>query len=390
CEPLRSREVVLESEGLDAAEIARIQAGDKTAFKVLDLRQLPIDAEGGRLLMPGVGRRFRADYLLTVADFRANADHGIGYKAVNIGQNPVRVGRMHYQDRFTYDPAVSRDQFELSADENGFVITNLNPRNGTTVTYVPKTDRAEAKIGTIERSPVKDSGVAEYKLHGEDANLVVPETGLFGVFDGAGGGGGDPAMAAHTAARHIKESVKQIDSVSTMADALDAASEKVAQATSGVTTAALGKIVEKDGAKTLIWTSSGDSRIYVVSGDNQNLKQINYEDRDLGFMHRIHEFLGSDEHGNAKKLPRKSKYMGELQLHDGEKIIFCSDGVTGDVTAQAMKQFDLPPDKFKVDEMTDEEMLEIIREGGSADEIAKRLVARAKKHDDRTAVVVEV
>jgi serine/threonine protein phosphatase PrpC len=66
---------------------------------------------------------------------------------------------------------------------------------------------------------------------------------------------------------------------------------------------------------------------------------------------------------------------GQENLKSGDRIVFCTDGVTGD-----------NPDE----EMSSEEIARLVTEASGPEEAAQRLVRDARKIDDRTAIVVSV
>lgn len=199
----------------------------------------------------------------------------------------------------------------------------------------------------------------------QDAYLAMIPEGVFGVFDGVGGAGGGQRASQGAmesvygnvlAGRYVSES-----SVG-LADLLNEASRAVQGR--GYTTGTLAQIVKDGPDKKLLWASVGDSRCYVVHPDGQ----ADLLTADEGFENKITNALGYDKDEVCRQ-------TGEYPLSPGDKIVLCSDGVTGD----------------KGDElMEDWEMGQKVKNVGDVRFAAQALVSTARKMDDRTAVVVEV
>lgn len=216
------------------------------------------------------------------------------------------------------------------------------------------------------------SGRGELEMNGEareseDSMVVNKERGLFGVFDGAGGiKGGRLAsqIAKRAAAGFLISGAKRAEDLALTLDQVSYEIEKTDEA--GVTTGVLTQVVEREGRKVLYYASVGDSRIYVVGTEVRQLT------RDEGFENKITNALGKLE---GKSSWGRTKQYGEYELKEGERVVLCSDGITGD---------------FEKDRMSDRELGEIVREAETTEQAATRLAERAKKIDDRTAVVFEV
>ena len=68
----------------------------------------------------------------------------------------------------------------------------------------------------------------------------------------------------------------------------------------------------------------------------------------------------------------RTKQYGEVELHQGDRVVLCSDGITGD---------------YGSDLMSDRELGFIMSRSTDALEASKNLIASARKNDDRTAIV---
>lgn len=199
----------------------------------------------------------------------------------------------------------------------------------------------------------------------EDKLFVDRRKNIFAVFDGMGGdfGGGE---ASKTAALAMGEILDYMDPKTSedLGQVLTRVAHRVDRnRKAGATTGVVGRIVKtKSGKKKLIYANVGDSRIYLVNGDKAT--QIT---QDEGLGHNIWNALGLDYF--------EVKQKGEIELKDGDRLVFCTDGVTGDT---------------EYDCMTDEEIAEIVSRAKKSKKAARSLIRQAKKIDDRTAIVVEV
>lgn len=199
----------------------------------------------------------------------------------------------------------------------------------------------------------------------EDAAYYDPENALFGVFDGAGGEAG-ASRASGLASGVMAEAVREQspNTMNDLASILSKANDTIKYDTeAGYSTAVVGKIVEDSGGKKLLWASMGDSRIYLIRESGPAIQITT----DEGEGSTITNALGAPN-GRVNE-------FGEVPLHDGDRIMFCSDGITGDV---------------EKDFIPNDELANIVRSANTADDAAIALINRATKIDDRTAVVVQV
>lgn len=195
----------------------------------------------------------------------------------------------------------------------------------------------------------------------QDAHFENREQQLFGVFDGVGGekGGRDASLTASGAIREVS-SQYNLQTPEDLASALNYASRKISQLESGKSTGVLSRVVERDGRPTLIYATAGDSRLYIVNKQGQaKLLTI-----DEGVGNRITNFLGNSGDTVSQ--------FGEIPLHEGDKVVLCSDGITGD---------------FAPDLMSEAKLGNIVHRSRNASEAAKNLIIEASKKDDRTAIV---
>ena len=230
--------------------------------------------------------------------------------------------------------------------------------------------RDQVKAGAVAKNP----GERLPEIYIEDSHLCMPEQGLFGVFDGAGGVrnfDGGARRASQTAMQKVEELANKFPLVSegNLAWALNEASKAVeADPTAGITTGTIAKIIEQDGVKKLAYATVGDSRIYIVR-HNSFVEQIT---KDEGIGSGISNALGTMA---SLKPGDRAKQLGVVNLRKGDRIVLCTDGVTGDTPAE---------------QMSDSEIGAIVNLEWDVNIASARLVEQARKTDDRTAIVVEV
>lgn len=204
-------------------------------------------------------------------------------------------------------------------------------------------------------------GIAELALHGDDRSLAAVAEGLFGVFDGVGGVPGS-AQAAAFAADEIPRRCRAAGkpSVEALAAACEAADLGIRRRGLGCSTATVVWL----GGASAHWVSIGDSRLYLLR--EEELRQVS---RDQGEGNIVDNVLGMPWSRAALTAQR-----GTVELRPGDRLALVSDGVTGDY----------PPDILSAGELR-------TAMGAPAPQAAADALLRvARKHDDRTAVVLDV
>ena len=224
-------------------------------------------------------------------------------------------------------------------------------------------------VGSAElsKAQVRSGELAETVEDGtsQDETLIIPEEGLFGVFDGVGGEVGG-RVASEIAAKEVaKFSNIEVVNSEMLCRMLNAASRAInLHGDAGKSTGTIAKIQKMDGKKILMWASVGDSRVYVVGNDGRT-RQLSIDE---GFENKITNALGIDQ-------SNRTKQHNQYELADGDRVVLCTDGITGDVGD---------------DIMWPEELGRIVRRANTAEAAAEDLVKRARKRDDRAAIVVQV
>ncbi len=283
--------------------------------------------------------------------FLADGEYGLQYP-LSQNQDEILIGRGNDSHIVLDDARVSRKHLSVGLNGDVLKITDTST-NGTEILY----NQTEKLLNSVNSS--------EYKMKGQDRQFISKEQGLLGVFDGAGGGGGDGGLASETARRVVEgyNFMPDGDTKSELVDCLKLASAEISRnPEAGITTAVLVKIVEQDGKKIAYFASAGDSRFYVVSADGHAAMVTH----DEGYKNGISNYLGHNK--------SDIEQTGSVQLLSGDRLILVSDGITG----------------YKGDDlMSTEELSKIILRSKPGEE-SQNLVLKARKADDRTAVVATV
>ncbi len=200
-------------------------------------------------------------------------------------------------------------------------------------------------------------------LHDEDAVLFAPDLGLFAVFDGLGGeyGGRQAARLARRIVASYCRSHASARSLETLAHAVIHANEVVGKSPrAGFTTAVAVWI----GGNVAHWVSVGDSRIYHQIG----FEPLRMLSRDEGYDNIVDNYLG--DRFTFKGVRQRQT----ITLRQRDTLLLVSDGITGD---------------FKPDLLSPTDIATAIRDREPQD-AADNLVEVARKHDDRTAIVIKI
>ncbi len=248
-------------------------------------------------------------------------------------------------------------------------------------------------------SPKNSCGVAmisKKELNGESNNIsedsyfIDEEKGIYAVFDGVGGNDGGSA-ASQCASDALRELCKHenIDPESAMKSIHRSILEKrFNREFVGQTTAVIAQIESHPNGKMLNLASIGDSRLYLVRGkqayqltrdDNVTEEILDKSgvvdplERESLLKHGISKCLG-DNKPTSSKVCSDGNY-GSYRLIKGDRIMICSDGITGDTPE---------------DHMHPEEIQQILEKNHDDKKAAQALVDSAKKTDDRTAIVITV
>ncbi len=424
--PMIDRGAFHEATGLWADLVATVEIGKDTSIGIIDRRPYLKDAglENLNLFWTGImggsehmGLSTRADVLAVVLAKKQSED-GEGtidivrdvngapiYASLKSGE-PVVVGRDPKGSKGLFvpekDTTVSRNHLHLDfhARTNSLIIKDLESTNGsylrTAVSeyasperYTDLDERAEniaysaglhalkgskgdeLKNKTEQAGELHEAAGAERPLKGEDSSLIDVTNGLFGVFDGAGGHAGG-AAASQEAARVVSSDADLCDRVimspeeaqkimkSTMVRANDAVTDR---SSAGVTTATVVKIHKWHGREYATWSSVGDSRLYVYNKMNNELRMLSHDE---GRGHILFNAIGDGGRTSVDQI-------GSFELSPADTLMLCTDGVTGD---------------YENDILHEDIIKSALYWGESALKSAEMLVNTARKHDDRTCIVI--
>lgn len=195
--------------------------------------------------------------------------------------------------------------------------------------------------------------------------MVDSELGLFGVFDGVGQyrRSGDAAeLAAETVADYCRAGWR--GPLESLVEGCERADALIERRQLGATTATVAWLVGAD----LFYVSVGDSRLYHQRAGDPAPVQVTVDE---GEGNVLFNALGL---GSTRAEMPVAPQHGALKLGHGDKLLLLTDGITGD---------------FAPDLLSELELASAIG-GDDPQQAADSLVEIARKHDDRTALVLFV
>lgn len=194
----------------------------------------------------------------------------------------------------------------------------------------------------------------------QDAYLSDRERGVFAVFDGVGVTGAAAQLKNRLEAAISKFAMRNAQDLAYVAERIN--DEARYDGVKGLSTGVIAKIVQDRNGKVLHFVNVGDSRVYVVRGG-----QALQVSKDEGVGKKVwNAFFAANF---------AVKQRCACRLERGDRVVFCTDGVTGETANELM---------------TDEEMARLVLSARDDTEAARNLVMNAKRLDDRTAIVVSV
>jgi serine/threonine protein phosphatase PrpC len=241
-------------------------------------------------------------------------------------------------------------------------------------------------------------GRAEQAEHGEDSILDRRDLKLFGVADGMGGmtNGAEASKLAVEAIEELYDERSSEDEPSTPAEAMEfamlalgTARQKVSEIT-GFTTAIFGKVEHIDGEDVLVWAGAGDSRLYLQRDHDDEIEQISEDQVAADGTTLLNGLtprrVKDDESQETRYVPFEDPTImdldeiGFIKLSDSDRVMFCTDGITGDYNPQR------PDRNWQV--MKPEE-LEDAFDMAAAQDVANRLLELSRKPDDKSVLVID-
>lgn len=258
---------------------------------------------------------------------------------------------------------------------------------------------AESKRPELNVAAASKSLPAAYRLNpehpayntpNEDAMLINEQHKLFGVFDGMGGGGGDPSAASKVAAQAFdtyfshnriaalfqSDTVLPSHKLAIMKLAFQEARQAVdLHGQGGDTTAAVVQFTTFKGKQYALIGNAGDSRILKYPAPNPS---TNYDDQFK--PDTAYELATDQSRGNVVFNglgPRSSGSKDEyrfVEVTPGDRIMICSDGITGDWQEQFLSAMEIE---------------QAFRQP-TPEASAQAFIAASKKTDDKTIIVIDV
>ncbi len=226
--------------------------------------------------------------------------------------------------------------------------------------------------------------IGRVRRRNEDRMIDDQELGLFGVADGVGGLPGG-AEAAELALENIRAQLtakptnpNMVKFVREASHAVHALGRKLSPSSGIATTLCVGHLV----GQSLHISHVGDSRCYVLCGDT--IEQLT-TDHSVENEIRERRARGEDVHFHEINRNALTRCIGQpnkldVDLHyyplqTGDRILFCTDGITGLVEDEELAKF--------LSEGREEEPLSVL----------KQIVALALQrggHDNATAVLLYI
>ena len=292
------------------------------------------------------------------------------------------------------------DQYKLMERQAGRKRAEMERQRERLVTgYAEKqVSRAavRARRGMLKRADLLKPGAqrrSEYEIdlarepeQSEDTCLSLPEQGIFAVFDGAGG-----VQNGRAASRRARDSFmagrpETTSNASQLAQMMEMMNANVLE-TGGMSTGLVAKVNrDQRGNKYLSFASVGDSRLYILHKNGR----LDSWTRDEGERNRVWNMLGMRQDHielsrNMMGVTNKRDICLQHQdvlLNDGDRVIMCSDGITGDNPPE--------PELGKKGDLLSDQEVRFLATAPTAEQAAENLLVGAKKIDDRSVVVFDV
>lgn len=246
------------------------------------------------------------------------------------------------------------------------------PYDQPAIEAIHSVEHEPSPLRTVSSSLEKKSTRRSVEQLSQDVIIVDDTRGLYGVYDGMGGGGGNPRAAAQAMSDSIRRTLGSVQptSKSELMDQLknayyEADGDVRREGERGSTVATTVKVVNIEGRTYAGVAHAGDTRLFVYSKHTDTYTPIT-EDQSLG--HRV--FNGFPRSSAAE---RDDQYE-IIELEEGDRLMLCSDGITGDW-----------PPQF----LSDADFLWAFRQP-TTDECAASFLFASTKVDDKSIIVVDV
>jgi serine/threonine protein phosphatase PrpC len=203
------------------------------------------------------------------------------------------------------------------------------------------------------------------------------------VFDGMGGNGGNPSAASKAAAEGLEKVLRDSRTPTTTADLLnmmkagfEAARQHVAENGGGGSTVGTAiRFAAIDGELYCGVAHAGDTRLYLYR--NGEYLQLTEDQCDPYERNKVTNGMFPDGRSSHNDI------YGTIQLEPGDRLMLCSDGITGDWDETTPNHTDQSFSK--------NEMLEAFNAPSAQDSADTFLrLSLPKKRDDKSVVVIDV
>lgn len=113
----------------DLSVVIDLTLGSSMPLKVIDLRGLPVNDKGDKVMLDGRTINGTGAFLIE-APGQLDLNKGTGFKLIREGES-VTLGRGTYKGRFTMPDTVSRQHAEISYTDGVLTLTDLGSANAT-------------------------------------------------------------------------------------------------------------------------------------------------------------------------------------------------------------------------------------------------------------------
>lgn len=223
----------------------------------------------------------------------------------------------------------------------------------------------------FQLSAAKYEAISSYHDKSEDYIIADVTNGVFGVFDGMGGNGGDPAAAAQAAGQTVLRILADNNPVdihhltALLKHSFNMAREAVMVSGKGGSTVATAvKLCAIDGQPMMGIAHAGDTRLFKYT-KRSNIFQALTTDQSNG---------NSVYNGFSGNRRAEHDEYGIHPIEIGDRIMICSDGITGDYEEQFLSEA---------------EYLKAFNEITPV-ECAAMFYTLSKKDDDKSVIVVDI
>lgn len=215
----------------------------------------------------------------------------------------------------------------------------------------------------------------------QDVVLVDNRLGMFGVFDGAGGGGGSPELAAQAARDGIRDYLKEVipavgsvdDMLIIMRQAFKAGRHAVeSNEFGGTTTAVAAWYCKVNGEGYYAVGNAGDSQLFVYDTDTKAYQALTTQQNVPGYPNTLMNYFSDSPYGESRSNIGDEFFA--VPILPTTRLIICSDGITGNENEEL-----LTPLQYST--AFDRE---------TPDGVARTLFTISRKDDDKSVVVVDV